>query len=381
MEQLTVATVRDLVRAIGPRREIRDGGSPGLVLRVDGDGVGASWVWKFGRGGRKVTLGRYPGLTLAQARDLASSQRFALAQGMDPAALRREAKAGVTLNELAIQFKRDHVARLGERTQIEYGRLLDQAILPTLGKLPARALVRATVARWHQGMRETPRRANLALCVLSTMMGLAEIWGHREPKTNPCEGVPRYDEPRRQRYLSPDELGRVAHALPHSVPGDALRLLILTGLRLGEVTALSWRMVDLPRAVILLPAKAHKTGRKKGDKVVQLPAAACALLDGMTRSISGKVFLISRTQIERVWAQARDKAGCPDVHLHDLRHTFVSWGAAQGLSLPILGALVGHTQASTTQRYAHLAQSPLRDAVEQIGAALDAAMKKAPEGA
>ena len=93
------------------------------------------------------------------------------------------------------------------------------------------------------------------------------------------------------------------------------------------------------------------------------------------------MFAISEAQLERHWRAVRAVAGIKDVMLHDLRHSFASYGAAKGLSLPIIGALLGHLHQATTQRYAHLAQSPLRAAVEEIGAALDAAMRKAPSGA
>ena len=169
--------------------------------------------------------------------------------------------------------------------------------------------------------------------------------------------------------------------MPDTSAGDSIRLLILTGLRVGEVLALTWPMVDLAAGQVTLPAEAHKTGRKKGAKTVLLPVAAVALLERLPRSVRGQVVLATLGQIEHAWQLVRKEAEVPDVRPHDLRHTFVSWGAAQGLSLPTLGALVGHSEAATTQRYAHLSQSPLRAAVEQIGAALDAAMRQNRSGA
>ena len=265
---------------------------------------------------------------------------------------------------------------------MEYLRLLDDKILPKLGPVKVRDLDRPTVVRWHQKMRDTKRQANHALAVLSKMMSLAELWGERPQGANPAKGVPRFKEEKRQRYLTPEELGKVAAALPEDAVGDALRILILTGLRVGELLALAWDMVDLPGKRLTLPASIHKTGRKTGAKTVPLNGPAVILLEGLTRTVKGQVVLLTIGQIEHGWQAVRTAVKIPDVRIHDLRHTFVSYGAAGGVSLPILGALVGHTQASTTQRYAHLSQSPLRDAVEQIGAALDAAMKqKAPGGA
>ena len=374
-KRLTNELLEQLVKESGSRLEVRDLGCPGLSLRIAGNGKWGTWNWRFGHGGRRVQLGRWPGISLKVAHDLAAIQRGKVAQGVDPIILRREAKAAITLEALASQFRRDHLPSLGVRTQKEYGALLDNEIIPRLGKVKARDLDRPAVAKWHQGMRDTPRQANHALAVLSKMMSLAEFWGHRTQGRNPCKGVPRFPENKRQRYLNPEELARVAAALPDSPAGDAIRLMILTGLRVGEALALTWPMVDLKAEQATLPAEAHKNGRKKGAKTVLLPAAAKALLESLPRSVRGQVVLATLGQIEHAWKLVRKEAEVPGVRPHDLRHSFVSWGAAQGLSLPTLGALVGHSEAATTQRYAHLSQSPLRAAVEQIGAALAAAME------
>jgi integrase len=121
-----------------------------------------------------------------------------------------------------------------------------------------------------------------------------------------------------------------------------------------------------------------------GVKTIPISVAVLALLESMPKMLGSKrVIHGSESQMEHLWREVRDAAKIPDVRLHDLRHTFASYGAAKGLSLPIIGALLGQGHAATTQRYAHLAQSPLREAVEKIGDALGAAMaqKKAPGGA
>lgn len=372
--KLTAEKVAEIVTTAAKRQDVPDDGSPGLVLRVAGNGRWGTWCWRFGRGGRRVTFGRYPGLTLAQARTLASRERNLLGGGADPAALRREAKASATIAELAEQFRSDHVPTLGAKTQELYIRVLDKEVIPKLGKISAKSVDTPVIARWHQGMKGTPRKANSALSILSTMLGLAETWGHRAKHSNPCDEVPRFDDPLRQRYLTPEELALVAKNLPATPAGDAIRILILTGMRLGEVLAMRWEWISGP--TITIPAKAHKTGKKKGAKTLPLNGAARAVLEGLQRNVNGRVFPISKSQLERCWWKVRAAAKCPDARIHDLRHTFVSYGVADGISLPIMGGTVGHSRAATTERYAHLSQSPLRDAVERVGALLDAAMKK-----
>ena len=308
-----------------------------------------------------------------------------VADGTNPLALRREARAALTVAQLATRFRLRHFPHLSARSREEYGEMLDRKILPGLGKVKARDLDRPAVAKWHGSLVDSEgrgaRQANYALAVLSKMMALAEIWGEREEGSNPWRGVARFPEGRRQRYLTPEELGLVARALDDSPAGDAIRMLLLTGMRLGEVLALrrSW----VQDGQVTIPADKHKAGRKMGAKTLPLSVGAQALLEGIPKMLGAdQVFAVTENQLERHWRAVRAVAGCPDVKLHDLRHSFASYGAAKGLSLPVIGALLGHLHQATTQRYAHLAQSPLRAAVEEIGAALDAAMKKkAPEGA
>jgi integrase len=154
---------------------------------------------------------------------------------------------------------------------------------------------------------------------------------------------------------------------PRHVTG-AIRLLLFTGCRLGEILGLRWNDVDLERGLLLLPDS--KTGRKP----VILNGAATAVLRDLKRIgvyvVPGSDANTPRHDLKRPWNQIRSVAGLEDIRLHDLRHTYASIGAGAGFGLPVVGRLLGHASPMTTQRYAHLADDPVRRASEAIGDAL-----------
>jgi len=152
----------------------------------------------------------------------------------------------------------------------------------------------------------------------------------------------------------------------------ALRLLLFTGCRLREILHLRWEHVDLERGLIFLPDS------KSGRKTVILNAPAMAILGALERVgpyvVSGDDPQKPRADLKRPWEAVVKCAGLDGVRLHDLRHTYASFGAGGGFGLPIIGKLLGHTQASTTQRYAHLDADPLRRASDAIGGRIAAAL-------
>lgn len=158
-------------------------------------------------------------------------------------------------------------------------------------------------------------------------------------------------------------------------PTAAIKLLLLTGARRGEILGLQWQNVDLSRKCLRLPDS------KTGAKVIFLNDAALEILRSLPR-LSNNLHVIPGTLIgrpfvslDKIWHRVRASAGLRDVRLHDLRHSFASVAVSGGLSLPIIGALLGHKHAATTARYAHLAAAPLRAANDAVGARITAAMQ------
>jgi integrase len=219
------------------------------------------------------------------------------------------------------------------------------------------------------------------LSILRKAFDLAEDWGLRPEFSNPCRRVKRFPEPGRVRFLSEIELARLGEALREaeeaaSVPPEcipAFRLYILTGCRHDEIRLLRWAYVDLDRCILNLPDS------KTGPRIVHLNAPAVQVLKSIDRRSEWVIpSPINSSKpyghLHRSWRVIRRSAGLEDLRIHDLRHAFASIGAAQGQSLLVIGSLLGHKQITTTQKYAHLADDPVRAANERIGSLIAATM-------
>jgi integrase len=269
------------------------------------------------------------------------------------------------------------VPRKRASTQRDYRQQIAVDIQPALGRMKVAAVAFADVDAWHRKISaRAPTHANRALAVLSRMFSMAIKWGLRTD--NPCTGVERNQEHKRHRYLSGAEMVRLTEALtqlPDQGAASAVRLLLLTGARRGELLAARWTDVDLEAGVWTKPGS---TTKQKTTHRVPLSEAACRLLTGMRREAAKDAEWLfpalrksgPRTDLDDAWAFVRKAAGIPDVRLHDCRHSFASVLASQGLSLPIIGALLGHATPTTTARYAHLLDDPLRRATEAAAAVI-----------
>jgi integrase len=357
------------------------------------------------RRSRRVALGDHGRLTPDEARSQAKKLLGKVEEGADPITERREAGAVRTFREAADEFMRSHVGKKRRvRTGGEYAILLSRHILPAIGNARLADLHRADVARLHAKLHETPYAANRCLALISSVWNWCARRDEVEFHKNPAKGIERNPERKRERFLTTDELARLGDALreaetdglpwavdetapeaKHTPKGGrrtiidpyaagAIRLLVLTGARLREVLSAKWDEVDFERGVILLPDS------KTGAKPVYLSAAAQAVLASLPR-IAGNPYVIPgerdgapRADLKRAWGAVTRAAGLAGVRIHDLRHSFASFGAGASLGLPIIGKLLGHSQPATTARYAHLDADPMRRAVETIGATISAAM-------
>jgi integrase len=360
---------------------------------------------------RRVTIDAIGKITPDQARTVAKRFLGSIAHGDDPAGERAAERRAATMRELAETFLSEHVeAKRKPATATKYRYVVEAFIIPAFGRMKPSDITRGAVARLHHENAERPTIANYTVAVLSAIFTFGESRGLIPDGTNPTRHVERFEEEKRERFLTVAELARLGEALreaettglpwrgpiatgpkakhiakpenrvsrfdPTAVA--AVRLLMFTGCRLREILHLKWSEVDFERGLLFLGDS------KTGKKSIVLSAPALAILQGLPDRgayvIPGDLPDAPRSDLKRLWSAVTARADLAGVRIHDLRHTFASYGAGGGLGLPIVGKLLGHSQPQTTARYAHLDADPLRRAADTIGKTIAAAMEGKPGG-
>ena len=338
--------------------------------------------YRIGRQSRRMTLGVFGQLTADQARSGAQAALRKVARGEDPMAERDTKRDEKTTGQLLDQFLAQHAeAKLKGRSSAEYKRLVEMLVPAKLRRLLITEVSRSHISQLHNHHAKTPYQANRLLAVLRKFFNWCERNGYRVDHTNPALHVDLFKERKRERYLSPAEIAHLGEVLA-SVEQEgsaspfvvaAIRLLVLTGARLNEVLSARWEWVDFegrPHS----PSGLKRPGRAK---TVYLSAPALQVLASIPR-LEGNAFIIcgqkagsSLVNLQKPWSAIRARAGFNDLRIHDLRHSFASIAVANGMSLPMIGKLLGHSQPQTTARYAHLADDPMKHAADQIGSKIN----------
>lgn len=373
---------------------VRDADIPGFSLRVYASGRKA-FFYRYRVGGgrgaqiREPRIGDLGELAPAQARAIAMDWAARVRQGGDPMAERQAHKDAPKMTELLDRYLSDYAGRHKKPASLRNDqRMIEKRLRPALGAKRVCSVTRTEIRALHAGLEDKPYEANRVLALLSKIFSFAADdleWIERG--THPVKGIRRFPEKKRKRYLSQVELARLGHALAQAEAGELersvslyavamIRLLIFTGARHSEILTLRWDEVNLERGCIEL------ADSKTGDKEVYLPPPALQLLADIPREVDNPYVIVGRkpgqhlVNIKDSWSVVRSAAGLDDVRLHDLRHSFASFGARAGMSLPVIGALLGHRETATTARYAHLSDDPLRTAVDEIGTQISEALGK-----
>jgi integrase len=361
-------------------------------------------------GGRRGAVKRYTigphgaPWTVDSARAEAKRVLALAASGSDPATAKQETRQALTVAELCDLYTKEGCATKKPSTLATDRGRIERHIKPLLGKKKAVAVTRADVRRFLQDVASGKTAAD----VKTKKRGRAIVEGGKGTATrtvgllggiftyavergitpdNPVRGVKRFPDQKGERFLSDAEIARLGVTLreisgegvnPHALA--IIKLLVFTGARKGEIEGLRWTEVDIDAGLLRL------SDSKTGQKAILLNPPALEILSGIERvDESPYVFPASRSDghfegVVKVWQNVRERAGLPGVRLHDLRHSFASVAVANGASLPVIGALLGHGNTATTARYAHLSNDPLRAVNERIGSRLATALDKTDEG-
>ncbi len=358
---------------------VRDTRIAGLGVRVRPTG-GRSWVLLLDRDGRtkRVSLGPVGVKSAADVRREALERQAA----PQPEKTARPPGAVPLFRDfVAGPWKEAHFNRCKPSGQQTASGILRRQLLPAFGPKPLDRIAPGHVRQWFDRYSRTaPGGANRALDILRQIMTFAAACGHIE--VNPARGTRRNRRPALKRFLSREELARLHGVLDAQArsrdrqQADIIRLLLFTGCRRGEITGLRWSEV---REDMLALAES-----KTGPRTVPLGRQARTILYRQPRTGSAFVFPSPRDPARPrspdlpLWYRVRKEAGIEDVRLHDLRHTMASHAVMNGVPVPVVSRLLGHSNVRMTLRYAHLADRDIEAAAERVGQAMARAMRGGP---
>lgn len=397
-QKLTEAVLRNAVPAESRDYQIFDTELRGFAVCIyRGGGRAFTLDYRYAGRQRRMTFGRWPDWSVSAARTRAKELRREIDAGGDPLASRDAVREAPRVADLIARYVEVHLTHLAERNAADQRAMMEKFIAPAWGKMlvtevssydvellltkiaegrarPAKAKPNNR-ARKLRGAKPTPVRANRVGEVVRKMFAYAVKWGWREK--NPAMGFRRRMETPRERYLSQDEIARLATALDAAEDkraSDIIRLCMLTGARVGEVRQARFEDFNIEHLSWTKPATTTK--QRRVHRVPISDEAAAIVRQRRLAVVSGSPWLFPGDtpgqpvqEIRRFWRRIQKEAGIEDVRIHDLRHTFASLLVSGGASLEMIGKLLGHSQMQTTQRYAHLMDSPLRAGVDAVASA------------
>jgi len=324
----------------------------------------------------RITLGRYPDLTIEQARGKASEINSAIAKGANPARIKRGERAELTFNDLFEEYLERH-SKPNKKTWDEDKAKYDNNLAKPLGKKRLSTIDRASIAAIHSAITKEgyPAKANRIKTLISSIFG----WGISAGlcQANPALGIRLNREYSRDRFIQRDEFPRFFQALADE-QNDAMKdyflLSLLTGARRSNVLAMQWKDVNLKSGEWYIKETKNRT-----PQTVTLSPEALTVLrnrkpsEPTTFVFPGKGSTGHLIEPKKGWKRILERAGIDDLRIHDLRRTLGSWQAKTGASLSIIGKSLNHKNPSTTAIYARLDLDPVRESVNTATSAMMAA--------
>ncbi len=351
-----------------PRFVLWDAALPGFGMRVFPSGV-KTFVVFFRVNGRQrfMTVGRYGVLTLDQARDACKEILVRVSKSQDPLAERQTIRKAETFGELWESYLENH-AKAKKRSWLEDQRRFDRCVPETWKSRKVESITTKDIETLHFKVGQRSKvEANRTLALLSKMFSYVRL-------ENPCKGIEKWDEVKRDRWLTREELLRLRDAIanePNLFIKAGVWLLLLTGIRKGELLKAQWADVDFTNRILTL--RKTKNGKQH---VVPLSAEAISILETLPRTTGNPYVLPGGkdgrplVNIYKPWYRILEDANLNDVHIHDLRRSFASMIVQSGKSLQLVSKLLNHSNTRTTETYAYLADKQSRDAVESHGSAI-----------
>ena len=355
------------------RQFIWDQEIPGFAVRIYPSNKKA-FIYSYSHKSRKhlITIGNYGVLTIEQARIEAKKLSIKIHEGTNPLLERQRDCVDKSLGSLANEFLEKH-SKLHKKSWKEDERRVRTYILPHLGKYQVASIVKSDILHLHIRLgKHSIYEANKVVTLLGTIFKFGIEWGFVDQNyVNPSCGIKKYKELERERWVTPEEMPRLAKAIQQEdniYVRSAIWLYILTGLRKNELLTAKWENVDVIRKEFRI------VDTKNGSNhSVALSDIAMVLLNQIPRLSSNPYIIVGAlagkhlVNISKPWGRIRRKANVSDVRLHDLRRTTGSWLAQQGNSLHLIGRVLNHQSTNTTKIYARFGQDHLRLALENHG--------------
>lgn len=371
----TKATLEALPKPLaGKRAYYYDTKMRGLGISITSNGTYSFIVYRWVNGKpERITLGRFPDLSIEQARRKAESINATIAEGGNPNDLRRAERAEITLGALFDEYLERH-AKIHKRSWDEDQAVFNRYLIPWQSRKLS-TIAKADIQKLHQetGRNKGRYAANRLLALCSTVFNKATEFGLWD-KTNPALGIKKFREQSRDRFLQSDELPQFFQALSQE-PNDNIRdyiiLALLTGARKSNVLAMRWDQINLDSQEWRIPRTKNEM-----PQIVTLSEEACFLLQQRKETATYPFVFPSTgktghlTEPKKGWGRILKQAGIADLRIHDLRRTLGSWQARTGASLAIIGKSLNHKSPQATAIYARLDLDPVRASVEKATKAM-----------